>query len=143
MNDVKIVKVSQWALSEEQCLALASKPDVVKVSPERLNQKQEPYISGTIDMAWIQKARKLGAGPLWVALLLIHKNSLSKGEGFKLTNTFLEKYGVSRSVKSRGLKALAKAGLVKIEDNRTGKNPTITLVGGHYPRAKMVPARYR
>ena len=116
---------SKWGLSPEECVMLASKPGVVKRS--RPSKRSRPFIHGPIYLDWMRKARDLGSGPLWVAMLIMHKHGLTKGESFKLSNVFMGQHGVSRSVKSRALKALAEAGLIRIEASDKA-SPRITVI---------------
>ena len=116
---------NRWALNPEQCAMLASNISVVKRT--RPSKRSRPFIHGPIYLDWIRKARDLGAGPLWVAMLIMHKHGLTKGGSFKLSNVFMAQHGVGRAVKSRAIKALAEAGLIRIEASDKA-SPTITVI---------------
>jgi DNA-binding transcriptional ArsR family regulator len=87
------------------------------------------FIAGPIDVAWVVQASRLGVKALLVGLALWHIRGLRKCDTFTVSNLMLQEWGIQPDAKSRALRALEKAGLIKIE--RQGKrSPRVSLVVG-------------
>jgi hypothetical protein len=79
-----------------------------------------------VPLLWANELARIGAsGSTYaVALELLHQARWSKN--VKLTTACMEKRGVGRHSKWRGLNALSRAGLVHIEE-RGNKNPIVKV----------------
>lgn len=87
------------------------------------------FLRGPIPLNWLGRACRLSGEALATALAIWYVSGLQKGEraGLTLTTKKVELLGVSRSAKSRGLKALEAAGLIRVQ--RDGKkNPVVTIL---------------
>lgn len=76
---------------------------------------------GPIPWSWLVAASRCGAGAMSVAIVLWHLAFLNKTNRVSLTNARLQELGVSRSQKSRVLRAFREAGLISLvaEDRRS------------------------
>jgi hypothetical protein len=93
----------------------------------RASPIQGKFIAGPIDVAWVIQAKRLGATPLLVGLALWHLKRLRQADTFTVSNLMLQEWGVQPDAKSRALRALEKAGLIRVE--RRGKcSPRIALI---------------
>ncbi len=95
------------------------------------------FIAGPIDVSWVCQARHLGVTALLVGLALWHLKGLRRTDTFIVSNLMLREWGILPDAKSRALRALERAGLIKLE--RWGKrSPQVTLcsspVGDSPPR---------
>jgi hypothetical protein len=87
---------------------------------------------------WLKQAGELpGNVSTLVAIAVIHETNLGGGRSVALSNKLLNVLGVSERSKCRGLEALEKAGLIKVE-RRSGANPVVTLLLTKSSRS-MVP----
>lgn len=96
-------------------------------SPHKGASIQGPFIAGPITVSWIAKARPLGVTALWVALGLLHLKGLRRSNTFIVSNRKMEQWGVLPDAKSRALKSLERAGLIRVE-RRGKRNPIVTIV---------------
>jgi hypothetical protein len=80
-----------------------------------------------VPMRWAAEAVKATKAPeILVCVDLQYRAWKAKGQSFVLPNRWLEENGVSRKAKSRILRDLEAADLIKAV-RRKGKNPRITL----------------
>jgi hypothetical protein len=85
------------------------------------------FIAGPIDVQWVVQAKRLGATPLLVGLALWHLKKLRQTDTFTVSNLMLQEWGVRPDAKSRALRALERAGLIRVE--RRGKcSPRVALI---------------
>jgi DNA-binding transcriptional ArsR family regulator len=85
------------------------------------------FIGGPIDVPWVVQASRLGVKALLVGLALWHLKKLRQADAFTVSNLMLQEWGVQPDAKSRALRALEKAGLIRVE--RCGKrSPRVTLI---------------
>jgi ribosomal protein S25 len=81
-----------------------------------------------VPMWWIAEASKATRSPAaLVCVHLLHASWKARKATFPLSNSYLERHGVSRSVKRRVLRNLEAAGLITVE-RRNGRSPRVTLV---------------
>jgi DNA-binding transcriptional ArsR family regulator len=85
------------------------------------------FIAGPIDVSWVVQAKRLGATPLLVGLALWHLKRLRQADTFTVSNLMLQEWGVQPDAKSRALRALERAGLIRVE-RRGKRSPHVTLV---------------
>jgi DNA-binding transcriptional ArsR family regulator len=105
--------------------------DGVKRGCVRRGRRASPirgkFIAGPIDVSWVVQAKRLGATALLVGLALWHLKKLRQADTFTVSNLMLQEWGVQPDAKSRALRALERAGLIRVE--RHGKrSPHVTLV---------------
>jgi DNA-binding transcriptional ArsR family regulator len=85
------------------------------------------FIAGPIDVSWVVQAKRLGATTLLVGLALWHLKKLRQADSFTVSNLMLQEWGIQPDAKSRALRALERAGLIRVE--RLGKrSPRVALI---------------
>lgn len=85
------------------------------------------FIAGPVDVQWMVHASGLGVKALLVGLALWHLKGLRRTDSFIVSNLMLQEWGVQPDAKSRALRALERAGLIRVE--RQGKrSPKISLI---------------
>jgi DNA-binding transcriptional ArsR family regulator len=105
----------------------------------RVSPIQGKFIAGPIDVSWVVQASRLGVKALLVGLALWHLKKLRQADTFIVSNLMLHDWGVQPDAKTRALRKLEKAGLIKIE--RQGKrSPLVTLVVGNRFKGGVVAA---
>ena len=85
------------------------------------------FIGGPIDVPWVVRAKRLGATALLVGLALWHLKKLRQADTFTVSNLMLQEWGVQPDAKSRALRALETAGLIRVE-RRGKRSPRVTLI---------------
>src|SRR5215471_4876608 len=85
-----------------------------KVSPI-----QGKFIAGPIPVSWVCQAKRLGVTALLVGLALWHMKGLRKSNTFIVSNLMLRDWEIQPDAKSRALRKLERAGLIRVE--RRGK----------------------
>jgi hypothetical protein len=96
----------------------------------RVSPIRGKFIAGPIDVSWVVQASRLGVKALLVGLALWHLKKLRQADTFIVSNLMVQDWGVQPDAKRRALRALEKAGLIRIE--RQGKrSPRVTLVVGN------------
>ena len=88
------------------------------------------FIAGPIDVSWVVQAKLLGATPLLVGLALWHLKKLRQADTFTVSNLMLQEWGVQPDAKSRALRALERAGLIRVE-GRGKRSPLVAIVVGN------------
>jgi hypothetical protein len=102
---------------------------------------QGKFIAGPVDVVWLLQARRLGVTALLVGLALWHIKGLRRSDTFILSNLMLQEGDIQPDAKRRALRALERAGLVKIE-RRGKRSPQVTLVVRNgTPAAASVPVQ--
>jgi len=84
------------------------------------------FIAGPVDVSWVCQASHLGVKALLVGLALWHLKGLRKTDTFIVSNLVLEDWGILPDAKWRALRALERAGLIRI-DRRGRRSPVVTL----------------
>jgi DNA-binding transcriptional ArsR family regulator len=105
----------------------------------RVSPIRGKFIAGPIDVSWVVQASRLGVKALLVGLALWHLKKLRQADTFIVSNLMVQDWGVQPDAKRRALRALEKAGLIRIE--RQGKrSPRVTLVVGNtFEGGKVAP----
>ena len=106
---------------------IAYKNPKLKILKKKHEEKVFFFLHRSVSIEWFQRLIRMGACPIRVGLILRFKMVLEGKETITLTTSGLSTFGISRQQKWKGLRALEKEGLVKIE-SRPGKNPMVTLV---------------
>ena len=88
---------------------------------------EDKFIAGPIDVSWVCQASRLGVKALLVGLALWHIKGLRKADTFIVSNLMLQDWGIQPDAKSRALRELEKAGLIRVE-RRGKRSPQVTLV---------------
>ena len=102
---------------------------------------QGKFIAGPVDVVWLLQARRLGVTALLVGLALWHIKGLRRTDTFIVSNVMLQEWDIEPDAKRRALRALERAGLVKIE-RRSKRSPQVTLVVRNgTPAAASVPVQ--
>ena len=85
------------------------------------------FIAGPVDVSWVVQAKHLGATALLVGLALWHLKRLRQADTFTVSNLMLQEWGVQPDAKSRALRALERAGLIRVE-RRGKRSPLVALI---------------
>jgi hypothetical protein len=105
-------------------------PERVKRSATRQGRRASPirgkFIAGPIDVSWVVQASRLGVKAQLVGLALWHIRGLRREDTFIVSNLMLQEWGVQADAKSRALRALERAGLIRVE-RRGKRSPRVTL----------------
>jgi hypothetical protein len=89
--------------------------------------KSNRFLKGPIPWNWIIRASRLPGQALVLGLCLWRLKGATRKDTVMLSNTELEPFGIDRAAKSRGLAALEKEGLIKV-DHKPGRWSNITLL---------------
>ena len=73
------------------------------------------FIAGPIDVQWMVQARPLGATALLVGLALWYLKKLRQNDTFIVSNLMLQEWKIQPDAKTRALRALERAGLIRVE----------------------------
>jgi DNA-binding transcriptional ArsR family regulator len=86
------------------------------------------FLKANIPLDWLSRACRLSGKSLATALAIWYLKGLqNSSENLRLTSAVVERFGVSRFSKSRALRYLEKAGLIKVE-RQLRKNPLVTIL---------------
>jgi hypothetical protein len=86
------------------------------------------FLRGPIPLAWLSPACKLSGKVIAIALAIWFQAGLrNRSVDLKLTNQIIGRFHVDRHAKSRALKALENAGLIRVKRQR-GKNPVVDIL---------------
>ena len=96
----------------------------VKISSPRIGNR---FLKGPIPWNWIIGASQLPGKALVIGLCLWRLKGATRQDTIKLSNNELLPFGIDRAAKSRGLAALEKAGLIKV-DRTPGRWCNVTLL---------------
>jgi hypothetical protein len=94
------------------------------------------FLKGPIPWSWIAGAAALPSRALLVGLCLWRLAGAMKIDTISFGNSDLRQLGVDRATKSRALRALERAGLIKVS-HQPGRFPKVTLLGAR-PAAMSV-----
>lgn len=89
--------------------------------------KDRPFFQGLIPLDWLHRAANLPGRALHVAIGIWHLARLVKNRTVKLSQKNFRKLGLNRNAAYRGLAALEKEGLIRIE-RPPGQNSTVTIL---------------
>lgn len=100
----------------------------VKPTPVKTKQIKGEFLKGPIPLGWLAAAAKLsGKAPLAVTLALWFQAGRRRSKEVQLTTAVIERFGIDRKAKYRGLSALEKAGLVLVH-RLPRRNPVVTIL---------------
>jgi hypothetical protein len=89
---------------------------------------QGEFLKGPIPLDWLGRASKLpGKAPLATAVAIMFEVGRRRSPQITLTTAILDRFGINRKAKYRGLEQLEEANLVKV-DRRPRKNPIVTVL---------------
>ena len=134
--------IDSWNLNH---LRLPPEPVTRSQGVDRRRRRGSPvqgkFIAGPVDVVWLLQARRLGVTALLVGLALWHIKGLRRTDTFIVSNVMLQEWDIEPDAKRRALRALERAGLVKIE-RRSKRSPQVTLVVRNgTPAAPCVPVQ--
>jgi len=134
--------IDSWNLNH---LRLRLEPVTRSQGVDRRRRRGSPvqgkFIAGPVDVVWLLQARRLGVTALLVGLALWHIKGLRRTDTFIVSNVVLQEWDIEPDAKRRALRALERAGLVKIE-RRGKRSPQVTLVVRNgTPPAPCVPVQ--
>ena len=98
------------------------------------NSRSEKFLKGPVPWSWIKRANRLPGKSLAVGLCLWRLAGATRSMTIKLSNGEVAALGIDRYAKSRALKHLEAAGLVKVDHHR-GRFPRVTIVSTYLPEA--------
>ena len=93
----------------------------------RVSPVKGKFIAGPIPVSWMCHASKLGVKTLLVGLALWHIKGLRKSNTFIVSNLMLRDWGIQADAKSRALRKLERAGLIRVEQQGK-RSPQVTLL---------------
>ena len=103
----------------------------------RVSPIRDKFIAGPIDVSWVVQASRLGVKALLVGLALWHLKKLRPADTFIVSNLMLQEWGVQPDAKTRALRKLEKAGLIRIA-GRGKRSPLVTLIVGNRSEGSKV-----
>jgi hypothetical protein len=116
---------SYWDKGREVFVLLSE--ESLRQLDAKKGRKQQKYFHIPIN-GWLRRASKLpGNIPLLVAIAVVHEVNLEGGKSVTFSDKLLDVFGIGAGSKHRGLEALEKAGLIKVE-RRLGANPVVTML---------------
>jgi DNA-binding transcriptional ArsR family regulator len=86
------------------------------------------FLKGPIPWSWIAAAAALPSRALLVDLCLWRLAGAAKSDTVSFGNSDLRQLGIERATKSRALRVLERAGLIKVA-RQPGRFPKVTLLG--------------
>jgi hypothetical protein len=90
-------------------------------------KKRRPDRFVQVPELWLEKQLPaLTSSSRWLAIVLLWHSFQHRGHAFICPN--LERYGIDRNVKSRGLLELKRAGLITVQ-RALGKSPKVKITG--------------
>ena len=92
-------------------------------------RRNRQFLKGPVSWNWIVRASELPYRALEIGLCIWRLSGITKGRPVLLGNRELEPFGIDRPTKSRGLRALEAARLIKVQ-RKHGSLPTVTLLDG-------------
>src|SRR5205807_1114008 len=101
-------------------------PSLPRTKPPR-HGRGEPFLKGPIPWDWVTKAMALPGKALHVGIAIWQRAGIERTGTIRFAMTRLRSMGISRSSACRGLTALERVGLVKV-DRHTGRAPVVTLI---------------
>jgi hypothetical protein len=88
------------------------------------------FLKGPIPLNWLSAAAKLpGKAPLAVALAIKFESGRRRSDEIILTSAVLQRFGVNRKAKYRGLARLEEANLIRVH-RLSRRNPVVTVING-------------
>jgi hypothetical protein len=96
-------------------------------TPPPTVKKYNKFIKGPLPLDWFIVAAGLPCGATHVALVLWYLAGLKKNMTVSLPNKPLKEMKIGKNTKSRALKALVGAGLIKVVQKR-GNSPVVTIL---------------
>jgi len=91
------------------------------------HDKGEHFLKGPVPLNWLAQAARCGSKALHVAIILWYRAGLKRSPTVKIPRWTADKFGLRRHAKTRGLKALERAGLVRVK-RQQGCSPEVTLL---------------
>lgn len=100
----------------------------IEIVPTKLPRIQGEFLKGPIPLSWLSAAAALpGKAPLSVGLAIWFEAGRRRALQVKLTTAIVQRFGLNRKAKYRGLLGLEKAGLVEVH-RQPRRNPLVTIL---------------
>ena len=93
------------------------------VGPKRSGR----FLKGPIPLCWLTRAAALPGKALHVAIALWYRAGMQGTAGVSATNVLAAEFALDRHAKSRGIRALERAGLVAVT-RVGGRSPVVDLL---------------
>jgi hypothetical protein len=103
-------------------------------NPQDQRRQPEKFLKGPVPVPWLQQAARLPGRSLEVGLCLWRLAGAMRSMTVALSTREVEGFGVDRHAKSRALKKLEAAGLVRVDHHR-GRFPRVTIVCPNFAMA--------
>ena len=102
--------------------------------PSRTKREQVngAFIRGPIPVMWLIRCFFLGLAATKIGLALFYLRGLCKSNTVKVTGTAGNLFRISPKHNYRTYRKMEEAGLIRIEELRSGVAPTVTLLLGEY-----------
>ena len=91
------------------------------------HDRGEHFLKGPVPLNWLAQAARCGGKAVHVAVILWYRVGLKRSPTVKVPRWTADKFGLGRHAKTRGLKALERAGLVRVKWQQ-GCSPEVTLL---------------
>jgi DNA-binding transcriptional ArsR family regulator len=119
-----------WSPHRGSFIATGETMDVdVKTLKPQAKIPSGRFLKGPIPWSWITAAAALPSRALLVGLCLWRLAGAMKTDTVSFGGSDLRQLGIDRATKSRALRALERAGLIKVA-RQPGRFPKVTLLGG-------------
>ncbi len=94
---------------------------------QKLKKQNEEWLMGPVPLTVLRSANSVGRNTLYLWLILKHVSNLRKTSPVKITYSRLARYGISRMVVWRGLRALEQARLIRVSRSK-GSALQVTVI---------------
>lgn len=95
-------------------------------------QATAPFLKGPVPLAWLARAAQLPGRALHVGVLLWFQHGMAGADRVRVRTSTLRSFGIDRYAEYRGLTALERDGLVRVE-RAPGRRPFVTILPGPGP----------
>ncbi len=86
------------------------------------------FLKGPIPLTALQHAAQMPGKTLALYLAIRHRADLTSTSTVSLPASYLNAWGIDKDAKRRAIKALVRAGLIRIADRRPGQTVRVALV---------------
>ena len=129
--DVEELRLARQKLTLPKVVRSAVSNKPATPSPDKKgaprHKKGVHFLKGPVLLNWLARAACCSGKALHVAIILCYRAGLQKSDTIKVPGRTAKLFGLDRHAKTRGLKALERAGLVSIT-RRQGCSPQVTLL---------------
>jgi hypothetical protein len=120
--------LDRFRLPTHQHLTHAKTNSNGRKSSSNARTVQGEFLKGPIPLNWLGRASKLpGKASLATALAIMFEVGRRRSSQITLTTAILDRFGINRKAKYRGLEQLENAQLITV-DRRPRRNPIVTVL---------------